>query len=85
MACLRAQIEGIVKNGDSNLLTTNGSNGSHIVLTKYLAKGLLTRMGFVKQRSTTTAKINVSNCDEVRQQFPVDIKTIADMEEIFLV
>ena len=39
-------------------------------------------MGFVKQISTTTDKVNVSNCDEVRQQFLVDIKTIADMEEI---
>ena len=71
--------EGIVKNEDSNLLATNGG---HIVLTKYWAKGLLTRMGFVKRRSTTTAKVNVSNFDEVRWQFLVDVKTIADMEEI---
>ena len=71
--------EEIVKNEDSNLLATNGG---HIVLTKYWAKGLLTRMGFVKRRSTTTAKVNVSNFDEVRRQFLVDVKTIADMEEI---
>ena len=37
--------KGIVKNENSNQLATNGG---HIVLTKYWAKGLLTRMGFVK-------------------------------------
>ena len=48
--------EGIVKNEDSNLLATNSG---HIVLTKHWAKWLLTRMGFVKRRSTTTDKVNV--------------------------
>ena len=71
--------EGIVKNEDSNQLATNGG---HIVLTKSWAKGLLTRMCFVKRRSTTTAKVNVSNFDEVRWQLLLDVKTIADMEEI---
>ena len=70
--------EGIIKNEDSNLLATNGG---HIVLTKHWAKGLLTRMGFVKRRSTTTAKVNVPNFNEVRWQFLVNIKTVAEMEE----
>ena len=39
-------------------------------------------MGFVKQRSTTTAKVNVPNFNEVRWQFLVKIKTVAEMEEI---
>ena len=71
--------KGIVKNEDNSLLGTNGSN---IVLTKYWAKRLLIRIGFVKQRSTAKPKVNVSNFDEVRWQFLVDVKTIADMEEI---
>ena len=45
MAIVLGVAEGIVKNEDSNLLATNGG---HIVLTKHWAKGLLTRMGFVK-------------------------------------
>ena len=54
----------------------------NVVLTKHWAKGLLTRMGFVKQRSTTTAKVNIPNFNEVRWQFLVNIKTVAEMEEI---
>ena len=45
--------EGIVKNADSNLLAINGG---HIVLTKSWAKSLLSRMGFIERRGTTTAK-----------------------------
>ena len=48
------------------------------MLIKHWAKGLLTRMGFVKQKSTTTAKVNVPNFNEVRWQFLADIKTVAD-------
>ena len=55
---------------------------SHIVLSKHWAKGLLTRMGFVRRRSTTTAKVNVPNFNEVRWQFLVNIKTVSEMEEI---
>ena len=76
MAIALGVAEGIVKNKDSNLLATNGG---HIVLTKHWAKGLLTRMGFV---STTTAKVNVPNFNEVRWQFLVKIKTVAEMKEI---
>ena len=71
--------EGIVKNEVFNLLATNGG---HIVLTKHWAKGLLARMGFVKRRSTTTAKVNVPNFNELRCQFLVDVKTVAEMEEM---
>ena len=41
-------------------------------------------MGFVKRRSATTAKVSISNFDEVRWKFLVDVKTKADMEEILL-
>ena len=74
--------EGIVKNEDSNLLATNGGHIIIIVLTKHWAKGLLTRMGFIKRRSATMAKVNVPNFNEVRWQFLVNHKTVAEMEEI---
>ena len=38
-------------NSDANLLV---ANGGHIDLTKYWAKYLLSRMGFVKRRVNTT-------------------------------
>ena len=48
--------EGIVKSNDSNLLA---SNGGHIILLKHWAKHLLSRMGFVKRRASTKAKIAI--------------------------
>ena len=65
--------EGIVKSKDSNLLA---SNGGHIVLTKYWGKGLLTRMGLVKRKASTKAKV------EVKAQYLLDIKAVVEMEEI---
>ena len=46
--------EGIVMNEGSNLLARNGG---HVVLTKRWAKHLLGRMGFVKRRGSTKAKV----------------------------
>ena len=57
-------------------------NGGHIVLTKSWAKSLLSRMGFVKRRGTTTAKTDVKNFEEVKSQFLFDICSIAVMEEV---
>ena len=71
--------EGIVKSKDSNLLA---ENGGHISLSKHWAKHLLTRMGFVKRRGTTKAKVDVKNFDEVKQQFLLDNKAVCEMEEI---
>ena len=71
--------EGIVKSKDSNLLA---ANGGHIVLTKHWGKHLLTRMGFVKRRASTKAKIAIQNFDEVKAQFLLDIKVICEMDEI---
>ena len=45
--------QGIVISNDANLLACNGR---HITLTKFWAKILLSRMGFVKRRGTTKAK-----------------------------
>ena len=54
---------GIVKNHDSSLLA---SNGGYIVLGKPWAKHLLSRMGYVKRRGSTAAKIAVSDYEELR-------------------
>ena len=70
---------GIVKNHDSGLLA---SNGGHIVLGKPWAKHLLCRMGYVKRRGSTAAKVAVSNFEEVKQQFLLDIKVVVEIEEI---
>ena len=71
--------EGIVKSKDSNFLA---SNGGHIVLSKHWDKHLLSCMGYVKCRASTKAKTTVQNFDEVKMQFPLDIKVVVEMEGI---
>lgn len=75
MACA----EGVVKSYDRNLLECNGG---HISLTKHWAKYLMERMGFVKRRASTKAKVSVSDFDQLKAQFVFDIKAIIEMEEI---
>ena len=75
-------VEGIVRNVDSNLLACNGG---HILITKFWAQSLLSRMGFVKRRCNTKAKWPlrlVQNFDEIKAQFLLDIKTVISFEEI---
>ena len=43
---------------------------------------ILRRMGFVKRRVSTTAKISVANFEEVKAQFLLDIKVSVEMDEI---
>ena len=50
--------QGIMRNHHSNLLACNGG---HICLGKPWAKNLLLRMGYVKRRGSTSAKITVNN------------------------
>ena len=69
----------IVKNHESSLLA---SNGGHIVLGKPRAKHLLSCTGYVKRRGRTAAKVAVSNYEELRQQFLLDIKVVVKLEEI---
>ena len=71
--------EGVMKNTDSNLLA---SNGEHISLTKHWGKHLFTRMGFVKHRASTKAKIIVPNFEEVKAEFLFDIKVLVEMDDI---
>ena len=64
---------------DANLLACNGG---HITLTKYWAKNLLNRMGFVKRRATTKAKVTVENFESLKEQFLLDVKNVVEMDEI---
>ena len=78
-AIVLACAEGIIKNYDSNILA---ANGGHLVLTRNWGKSILSRMGFVKRRVSTTAKISVANFEEVKAQFLLDIKVSVEMDEI---
>ena len=71
--------QGIIKAHDSNLLE---SNGGHISLTKTWAKYLMHRMGFVKRRASTKAKVSVSDFEALKAQFIYDIQVVVEMEEI---
>jgi hypothetical protein len=55
-----AAAEGIIKSHDSNLLK---ENGGHIVCSKSWAKSLINRMGLVKKRARTKAKVITSDFD----------------------
>ena len=61
MACA----EGIVRSADSNLLAVNGG---HILITKDWAKNMLHRIGFVKRRASTKAKVTVEDFEETKDQ-----------------
>ena len=75
IACAR----GIVKHFDSNLLECNGG---HVHLTKHWAKYLLQRMGFVKRRASTKAKVSLLDFERYRAQFVFDVKAMIEMEDI---
>ena len=60
---------------DANLL-------SGINLTKDWAKYLLNRMGYVKRRATSKAKVTVENFDELKKDYLVEIKHVVEMDEI---
>ena len=69
---------GIVMN-DANLLL---ANGGHIELTKHWAKYLLSRMGFVKRRTNTKAKISVEHFDELKKLYLLEFNNVVEMDEI---
>ena len=71
--------KGIIRKKDSNLLA---ANRGHIALTKSWSKHLLERMGFVKRRASTKAKVNIDDFKAVKQQFMFDIQVVVEMEEI---
>ena len=78
-AVVIAAAEGIVMNKNANLLSCNGGG---ILLTKDWAKNLLRRMGMVKRRVSTKAKVNVEEFEALKEEFLLCIKNIASLDEI---
>ena len=70
---------GIVKNHDSNLLSTHGG---HIDINKHWGKNFLVRLGYVKRRANTKSKVTDENFELMKSQFLFDIRTIVEMEDI---
>ena len=70
-----ASAKGILMYKDSSLL-------SRINLTKGWAKYLLHRMGFVKRKATSKAKVTVDNFEELKEQFLLEINQVIVMDEI---
>ena len=62
--------EGILLNKDANHLVANGGG---VNLTKDWAKYLFKRMGLVKRKGNTKAKVNVEQFDEMKKLFHQDI------------
>ena len=81
-AIVIAPASGIVRRMKPELLE---SNGGHVVLPvkKDWAKYLLSKMDFVKRKATTKKpKMTVANFDELKDNFLIDIKAIATIEEV---
>ena len=69
----------VVISHDANLLA---ENGGYINITKEWAQRVLQRMGLVKRKGTTKAKVLPSDFEKVKRQFLFDVRTIVAMESI---
>ena len=74
-AVVLASAEGIIMHKDANLLQS-------IELTEGWATYLLHRIGFVKRKGTTKAKMSIEHFEEVKKEYLLDIKLIISMDEI---
>ena len=74
-----ATATGVVSKRDKSLLVENGGS---VELMKNWAKSLLHRMGFVKRRGNTKAKVTVEDFEAHKKQFLFDIKATVVMQEI---
>lgn len=75
MACA----EGIVRSADSLSACVNGG---HILITKDWANNVLHRMGFVKCRASTKAKVTVEEFELKKKLFLLHIKAVVTLEDI---
>lgn len=71
--------EAIVRNSNKKLAY---DNGGPIKLTKHWARSLLSWMNFVKRKGTTSAKMEASQFDDLKEQFLLDIKAVVEIEKI---
>ena len=75
-----AGAKGIVSAQDKSLLV---ENGGHILLNKEWARSLLSRMGFVKRKvSTSASKYTSTNFEQVKTEFLASVSDIVKMEDI---
>ena len=70
---------GVVTSYDANLLA---ENGSPFDITPHWARRLLGRMGLVKRRGTTKAKVDPTDFEGLKKQYLADIRTKLFMEDI---
>ena len=78
-AVVMASGEATVRKTDKNLLK---DNGGPIDITKTWAKSLLSRLGFVKRKANSTAKVEPSHYEQLKEQYLLDIKVVVKMEDI---
>ena len=74
-----AAAKGIVLAKDANMLS---QNGGYLNLSRDWAKRLLSRMGLVKCKATTTVKITAEIFEDLKVQFLTDIETVSMLEDI---
>ena len=81
-----AAAEGVVRSIDANLLAydENGTriNETGIELTKAWARSLLHRMGMVKRRVSSKAKVDIKNFDCIKEGFLLDVQNVVSLDEI---
>lgn len=74
-----ATAQGVIMNKNANLLV---SNGGYINLTDEWAKSLQKRMGFVKRKASSSAKITPEEFDKQKKDFLRDIRNVISMDQI---
>ena len=74
-----AAAEGIVAVRDVSKLV---SHGGHIEITKMWARSLLIRMGYVKQKCSTSGKIPMVQFEELKEVFLADLAAEVVVKEI---
>ena len=70
---------GVVTAHDANLLE---ENGGAIKLTDEWAKNVLKRMGYVKRRACSKAKVDPEHFDNLKEDFLREIKNVVTIDEI---
>ena len=71
--------EAILNHGNKKL---SHDNGGPIKLTRHWAKSVLDRMNYVKRKASTSAKIDPSHFDELKEQYLLDIKVVVEMMRV---
>ena len=81
-AVVIAAAEGILMNKNATLVSKNGEGGIKVKLMDDWAKSLLKRMGYVKRKACSKAKVDVERYEQLKDEFLLEIKVIVNMDEI---